>query len=366
MEIDAPPAADPFTHAFKARKNRPGRQIRNRGDEERDGSATPDVGPDSRNQTGEAIPAIATTSSTNGAETEQGAEEEGEESVSVAEILRLRKSAKPKKMGLDFTVDKRAKTPTAEEEEALAEKDAMDKEVNAVVNRFTGQTGAIVDVNEHMMKYIESELAKRRMEEISQPVPMSDDSDSDTKKVYPAPLTSTKISERRIGKWPIRPDFRGATLGKLQEIDLGAESTRKNVERTEEAKRRMEAGEPLKEIEPEDPKKKKRGKRRRNSIDIERDKLVEEVLKESRLDIYEEPDPTANKTQAEEDEYAADDRIAEQFRREFMDALNARRRGRTNHNKKKDDPKRPRGPKLGGSRAARAAMRESERAAGKR
>ncbi|KAF3935932.1 hypothetical protein ABW20_dc0109325 [Dactylellina cionopaga] len=216
------------------------------------------------------------------------------------------------------------------------------------------------------MKYIESELAKRRMDEISQPIPMSDDSDSDAKRVYPAPLTSTKISERRIGKWPIRPDFRGATLGKLQEIDLGAETTRKNIERTEEAKRRLESGEPQKIPEPEDPKKKKRGRRRRNSMDIERDKLVEEVLKESRLDIYEEPDPATVKVTTEEDDFAADDRIAEQFRREFMDALNARRRGRANHTKKKEDPKRPRGPKLGGSRAARAAMRESERNAGKK
>ncbi|KAF3917370.1 hypothetical protein ABW21_db0203102 [Orbilia brochopaga] len=175
------------------------------------------------------------------------------------------------------------------------------------------------------MKFIEAQLAKRRLEETSQPLPMTDDDDdSDEKRVYPAPLTSTKISERRIGKWPVRPDFRGATLGKLQEIDLGAESTRKNVERTEEAKRRLAAGEPFREPEPEDPKKKKRSKRRRNSLDAERDKLVEEVLKESRLDIYEEADPN------------------------------------------KDDPKRPRGPKLGGSRAARAAMRESEKAAGKR
>ncbi|KAK6343256.1 hypothetical protein TWF730_010852 [Orbilia blumenaviensis] len=363
MELDTPqPPSDPFTHTFKARKNRPGRQIRNR-DEEKSTPAGDVKGSGTPQPTeGDNKDVEAATEPP-----KEDAMEEDESSMSVAEILRLRKQAKSKKGGLDFTVDRRAKTPTAEEEEAMAEKDAVDKEVNAVVNRFTGQTGAIVDVNEHMMKYIESELAKRRMTDASLPIPMSDDdSDTETKRVYPAPLTSTKISERRIGKWPIRPDFRGATLGKLQEIDLGAESTRKNVERTEEAKRRIEAGEAFREPEPEDPKKKKRGKRRRNSMDIERDKLVEEVLKESRLDIYEEPDPATTKTQAEEDEYAADDRIAEQFRREFMDALIARRRGKSNHNKKKDDPKRPRGPKLGGSRAARAAMRESERAAGKR
>ena len=40
-----------------------------------------------------------------------------------------------------------------------------------------------------------------------------------------------------------------------------------------------------------------------------------------------------------------------------------RRRGNYQKNKKRDDTKKPRGPKLGGSRSARAAMRESQMAA---
>ena len=63
---------------------------------------------------------------------------------------------------------------------------------------------------------------------------------------------------------------------------------------------------------------------------------------------------------------AADDRIAEEFRKEFMDAIimrNHRRAASASQaaNKKKiklDD--KPRGPKLGGSRSARAAMRARE------
>jgi len=91
------------------------------------------------------------------------------------------------------------------------------------------------------------------------------------------------------------------------------------------------------------------------------------------VDIYEEPDPSLHTKNGSsknngngDDDFAADDRIAEQFRREFLDALNARRRGRSNQHKKKDDVRKPRGPKLGGSRAARAAMRESERSAAKK
>ena len=69
------------------------------------------------------------------------------------------------------------------------------------------------------------------------------------------------------------------------------------------------------------------------------------------------------------DDQAADDRIAEQFRRDFMDAISSRRqrssaaakaaRAKANGRKKSDDH-RPRGPKLGGSRSARAAMREAQ------
>lgn len=75
--------------------------------------------------------------------------------------------------------------------------------------------------------------------------------------------------------------IRGATLGKLHEVDLGEEIKLKNIQRTEEATRRLEGKEPL--PEEDDTGKKRRGKRRRrNSQDIQRDKLVEEVLKETR------------------------------------------------------------------------------------
>ena len=48
-----------------------------------------------------------------------------------------------------------------------------------------------------------------------------------------------------------------------------------------------------------------------------------------------------------------------------MEALMSRRRRRGNYQKtkKKDETRKPRGPKLGGSRSARAAMRESQLAA---
>jgi len=68
---------------------------------------------------------------------------------------------------------------------------------------------------------------------------------------------------------------------------------------------------------------------------------------------------------AEEDgeEGAADERIAEEFRRNFLDAMQRRQRRRapaqpSNRPGAKKDEEILRGPKLGGSRNSRAAMRD--------
>jgi hypothetical protein len=80
------------------------------------------------------------------------------------------------------------------------------------------------------------------------------------------------------------------------------------------------------------------------------------------VDIYEEPEYDIE----DDGDQAADDRIAEQFRREFLDAQSTR------NNKKKPpvskDPKvdKLKGPKLGGSRNARAAMHRAQEEAKKK
>lgn len=80
------------------------------------------------------------------------------------------------------------------------------------------------------------------------------------------------------------------------------------------------------------------------------------------VDVYDVQDQAESSAEAGED-MPADERIAEQFRREFMDAMAARRQARR---RAPAPPPRPgakqeeilRGPKLGGSRNARAAMRD--------
>jgi len=83
------------------------------------------------------------------------------------------------------------------------------------------------------------------------------------------------------------------------------------------------------------------------------------------VEIYEEP-PTTQTTI--NDDQAADDRIAEAFRKEFMDAVSQRQQLKKQPAKsppryganaaKKIENELMKGPKLGGSRSARAAMRE--------
>ena len=87
------------------------------------------------------------------------------------------------------------------------------------------------------------------------------------------------------------------------------------------------------------------------------------------MEIYDEPDPSSSSAQAAAGgDQAADDAVAEQFRRDFMEAISSRRQRHAHSSASASAAKgaggkaavddRPRGPKLGGSRSARAAMRE--------
>lgn len=163
-----------------------------------------------------------------------------------------------------------------------------------------------------------------------------------------------------------------ALTGKLFEVDLGDEVRSRNAAMTDRARRKLQGLSVEDEESAERPKKVRLGRdgkpwrprNRRNSDDIKRDQLVEEILRENRLDVYETPTPPAGATTSNNDEGAADDRIAEEFRREFLDAMAERHRRRR---QPAGPPSKPgakkeeevlKGPKLGGSRNTRAAMRD--------
>ncbi|MCJ1437964.1 hypothetical protein MMC27_007351 [Xylographa pallens] len=293
--------------------------------------------------------------------------------ISVAGILRQRKAAHRKRAGIEFSNSSNGATNPAISQlsNALTTADSIPSAIDAVINRFTPQTGQVIDVdNKHMMAYIDSELAKRRHG------PGTADTLTNG---YTNGISGPGVADLGVQRQP-------AALGKLHEIDLGPDATLRNIARTEAAKRRLEGGEAeveegMGKVRLRKDGKPYRSRRRRNSEDVKRDKLVEEVLRESRckaiilrlevwvltdtVEIYDEPDD-----EAPNDDQAADDRIAEQFRREFMDAISSRRQrtgpattAKPVKGQKVDD--KPKGPKLGGSRSARAAMREQQEKAEK-
>lgn len=76
------------------------------------------------------------------------------------------------------------------------------------------------------------------------------------------------------------------------------------------------------------------------------------------VDVYEVPKDQPPASRGTDEDGAADERLAEQFRQQFLDDVAQRRQ-----KKKKQQPTKPsedvlRGPKLGGSRNSRAAMRD--------
>jgi len=269
----------------------------------------------------------------------------------LANPMHLRKAHRVRRGGIEFfsAIPKQKADVNRQSSAGMTLEDMESENIQAMFDRFTAHTGQKVDLDKHMMEYIESEMAERQRRSKGAEVPV--------------PTTNTMSGSVLQKSNPNFPQREPACLGKLHEIDLGQEAKLQNIARTEAATRRLAGNESpspeeessLSTIRLGRDGKPSRSRRRRNSEDVERDKLVEEVLRESKLDVYDEPE-----SNEPGDDQAADDRIAEQFRRDFLEAIQSRRRGARPRNNKVTKPDVPRGPKLGGSRSARAAMREMQ------
>lgn len=243
-------------------------------------------------------------------------------------------------------------------------------------------------------EYVESELARRKRH-AAEAAAAQEALEQQQQQSREDSTTSTMGDGRNMtGSGPLptgQIDSQRVMHGRLLEIDLGDEARARNIEMTERARRRLQGQIEEEEREEADGRQRKvrlgrdgkplRSRNRRGSDDIQRDKLVEEFLSENRsesfryhdmitllttilVDMYDSPsDQAANQSTWEEEDGAADDRIAEEFRRDFMDAMAQRNRRRRATNAPKPGPPKNkdeilRGPKLGGSRNARAAMRD--------
>ena len=246
--------------------------------------------------------------------------------------------------------------------------------------------------------YVENEIARQRNVQ-----PTFSDTSTTTTTATLRDENGQTLSEAGALKNGHTVQRQPASLGKLHEIDLGAEARRRNIERTQAA---VEGRPSEPDEQKEEPVKMRlcrdgkfrprRRKKRRNSEDIKRDQIVEDMFRESRLDLYDSPEaavaaaaaaaatttgainagPQTSAHLRGAQEAAADDEIAEQFRREFLDAVATRHSQQKKQKKKgeveKSDDKIG-GPKLGGSRSQRAAMharqvaeKQAERVSGRK
>ncbi|KAI1382327.1 hepatocellular carcinoma-associated antigen 59-domain-containing protein [Hypoxylon crocopeplum] len=321
----------------------------------------------------------------NAAPTQSGDSVDEEKGLSVAEVLRLRNARKSRLGGVKFGAGSNhgpSEAATATEGgEFLDDLSLMIREeeikaldiASGVRKRFAVQTGQATElVNKHMEEYIEAELAKRHNAIAS--------SSSHARGIAHGRSSSQDPRSMDASTTVPKPEQLNnrALQGQLMEIDLGDEARSRNEALTERARRRLQ-GESIEDEEQSGrPRKVRLGKdgkpwrsrNRRNSDDIRRDQLVEEILRENRLDVYETPTPPPiagpSGAGTGDEAGAADDRIAEEFRREFMDAMAERQQKRkkpTNAPPQKPgkgaakDEEVLKGPKLGGSRNVRAAMR---------
>jgi hypothetical protein len=145
--------------------------------------------------------------------------------------------------------------------------------------------------DEGRMAYIDSELAKRRVEGAQAQAQISQQQSSGSS--GPGMIGLAKEGGQVEIKKDVEVQRQPAALGKLLEIDLGDEARNRNVQRTEQARRRLDG----EEVEDEAGKEGKavkvrlgrdgkpwRGRKRRASEDVKRDKLVEDVLRENRCE----------------------------------------------------------------------------------
>ncbi|KAK4158179.1 hepatocellular carcinoma-associated antigen 59-domain-containing protein [Chaetomidium leptoderma] len=321
--------------------------------------------------------------------------DEVEEALSVAEVLRLRNARKHKLGGVGFRTgrsglrgDDRATSEENTEQGLVLHGGSADLQqgaeavvIGGISKRFAPQTGMVGElVNKHMDEYVESELARRKrhaaeaaaaQEQQQQQLQLAQQGREDSTTVSSTGDGHPDASSAVPG---VQGDSQRVLQGRLLEIDLGDEARARNIAMTERARRRLQGQ--IDEEEQEESKgrprkvrlgrdgKPMRSRNRRGSDDIKRDQLVEEFLSENRLDIYDtQSEQTANPATLEDEDGAADDRIAEEFRRDFMNAMAQRNRRRRTAQPAKPGAKSQdeilKGPKLGGSRNARAAMRDA-------
>ncbi|EHK41102.1 hypothetical protein TRIATDRAFT_85065 [Trichoderma atroviride IMI 206040] len=280
------------------------------------------------------------------------------EESAVAAALRLRNArrAASRRGGVGFRSEGRS-APGEEDdaEHALVLRDqdkegtvAHDRIVGGITNRFMHQTGLLTILDDSHIRNASH-------------APQGGASSSSSSSQLPPHSSSAHLQNDNgnpADKWRDQP----TRHGKLVEVDT---TNLGNHQMKSDNKRRRVDTDTAKPAPP------RRGRNRRNSEDIARDAMVEQFLSENRLDVYQVPKThaaTATAAAASSSSFvpgadpSADDRLAEQFRQQYYDEMALRRKRKrpapTQQQKQQQQSADVlKGPKLGGSRNQRAAVR---------
>lgn len=339
-------------------------------------------------------------------------DEDGDDDVDVSNLVRARRTHRKPVTGVQFSNTKamHGEKEGASSTAAMVKTDQAPGRLIDITNRFVGSTGQAVNVDRHMfvspspkprsrgwkssadkprVDFIDSELTRRRDHLLfSTPNNYSSDPQPPLETGSEPPNPPTGPEEPKTTLMKQNAHANPSSARQLTEVDLGSSAHDMNLARTQAAMERARTGQPPieeapKPLKPRKPRLGRDGKpmrprvrKRRNSEDIARDALVEQVMHENRLDMYEEADLAGRKRQAagvsgvdvpgdelDADDSDADERLAEQFRQNFIDAMAERQQ----RSKAASQPKgsgagvvEAKGPKLGGSRSARAKMAQMQ------
>lgn len=199
------------------------------------------------------------------------------------------------------------------------------------------------------VSYIESQIAKQHQ--------VHHDTASISKSRIADSLTE-RSAEPGPGSVVHREDARPSTTYQLSEVEI--KPTPPQPEKaSRQPPRKPRLGRDGKPFRP-------RPRKRRNSEDVARDALVESVLHERKLEnVYQSPIPTYGpgpRSEGDDDGPGEHDEVfAEKFRQEFMDQVAERKQVQQMKQKAAGaGADKVHGPKLGGSRSARAKMMQQQ------
>ncbi|KAF2108418.1 hypothetical protein BDV96DRAFT_605781 [Lophiotrema nucula] len=315
-------------------------------------------------------PAAATPRSDNGETaiaTPHDAPEDMEDGVpSLKEILRMRKRPQDRKRE---AARKAVPQPSTSTDLVVAE---ASRSSDPYATRFVAQTGQVVDKDDkQMMAYIEAKMAEKNYHQYGWPLPQRISTNPFAAIAPPVPKSASAppaVRERIDADGnPEHEERLTASKGMLQEVNLGTSSwqgesqIRKAKKRTDTAPRNPDSalsGQP----QTAKPPKRRRGQKMKTEEELRREAMVEAVMREAKLDFYEEEQKPSTPTTGNG---TADEAMLEQFRREYLESIEEQRRPPPPPAGPKGVKEEPKGPKLGGSRSARAAMRLQQEQAAK-